>query len=1235
MSQQLVGARQTAQQRRRNICLLGVIIATFNGIMETRHLPLRILYTINSSPQYILARSHSPIIATIIPRNSDSSHCNRSVNAPGSSKLEPSCATTSLKACLDTICRSSPELVQDFSRDFSVYVLDPLESNSAPAPVHISNASPSPSSQGSHTTNGPINNQPRGVAVGLGLMSWALLADEADSAAVAGTLITLPTGKEALEIIFALRETATMQKSSLPAALRSWGLPPQPPKLSRASKSRESNRPPKQCTTTDGETMSPRFTLLGQNTGTSLREESTHNVLGYPDMTGPSTSTPAASQSLRDTPGPFSASTLATLASIRMRTQTAKPLKPRRAPVTPLLRPASEADKMMLTKDIYIGPVKKKGRPAKGPISITDNETDSCPIFPESTSSLNSHVPVTNGINTKEMRNLPTPSQSLDSGPNATPNEPDTIFPDPSSEIAKCKTKTSKKCLKQDTSLTAPPTPFLKPSDSTSLLDIILHFSTSSKSKLPNTQNAALLSVLSTIDAGRSNSHQNSDVMDNPALVNALRDLISAVSSQAAGSSLSNSSSQTVHRRSNSQDDEIVILDKENVNPSAFRRRAERDAKQISSDPLISSDGSVLTAQMSFPVSTPPVVRSNERPAPALSSLQNNTISVVEKRRKRTLSDFMDERESNRSGKSREREWAERRDAHRHTHSLKRNSSVDSSVSSMRHYSRLNSLDGLQRRDRSGTNSYYRTGYEPFTSPPRRVNANRTDVEGENTRLFMTSTRPSQIRASASSPVRPSSQAPKRKYVVPNWARTQTSTQPRLSEAAQRALEEADERKRGEKDIKRKTACRSEKEKSKRTVHNINPSRQVQEDGVFTHVHLSTVPQDNLRPPRPIAASEACPVFSLSSGMTSPSSTLTPELCLSESPPSTTTVPIPFTPPRKRPGTAHIPRDCHDSLFTPTPKYHNNSLGGSPLFSPFGTVVKGPTMPTKDVVVPKNISEWKSNNCNEGSNVNDKDIEDALNKELDSAFGELETSGSLPIINTNLESNKSHSTTPNETQSLQGQSEDEEGQGDSHSNHIKQHWAGLPPSSPPPPTSPILVPHGEELESDTRSDDDDDMELPVATSDAEEYYSSSEVMGGQNIPDLSSYTNDELTAYLSDNDFSLLFPVIDHPSLLDSTSSDMDVFDQFTNLNAQSNGSCGENKNMNVDTGLGSCFEGEVADFDFTQFWETFKPLVQDHMNGTDNHIVSQEVTRLEQLGKFDHARLAEDVQALFSGCLM
>lgn len=170
--------------------------------MESRNLPLRILYTINSSPQYILARSSS-IPVTLVPCATHSnSHYDRSVTQ-ATAEHPPEFGTVPLKICLDTICHSSPELVQDFSRDFSVYVLDPLESNSAPAPVNISN--PTSDSQPLKPCTNVIEPS-RGVAVGLGLMSWALLADEKDVAAVTGTLIKLGTGQEALEVIFALRE---------------------------------------------------------------------------------------------------------------------------------------------------------------------------------------------------------------------------------------------------------------------------------------------------------------------------------------------------------------------------------------------------------------------------------------------------------------------------------------------------------------------------------------------------------------------------------------------------------------------------------------------------------------------------------------------------------------------------------------------------------------------------------------------------------------------------------------------------------------------------------------------------------------------------------------------------------------------------------------------------------------------------------------------------------------------
>jgi len=177
--------------------------------MDSMDLPLRILYTINSSPQYILARSPSSVPVVLLPQALNRSCPDGSTCSTGDQGLPPCYATTFLKTCLDTICRSSPELVQDVARDFSVYVLDPLESSSAPAPVNISNTKFNFCSPLSNPVE-PSN----GVAVGLGLMSWALGAGETDGVTVTGTLIRQGTGQEALEVIFALREVRVLSLCS-------------------------------------------------------------------------------------------------------------------------------------------------------------------------------------------------------------------------------------------------------------------------------------------------------------------------------------------------------------------------------------------------------------------------------------------------------------------------------------------------------------------------------------------------------------------------------------------------------------------------------------------------------------------------------------------------------------------------------------------------------------------------------------------------------------------------------------------------------------------------------------------------------------------------------------------------------------------------------------------------------------------------------------------------------------
>lgn len=148
------------------------------------------LYTINSSPQYILAKTHEPVPVTHHP----------SPNDRGTEGTHARYAKAPLKACLTAICNSrcaafsqppmdlttcffSPELLHDISRDFSLYVLDPLEVSPAPC----SNSGPSPP----------------GVAVALGLMSWALQSKDSGNVYVTGTVLP---GSVALEVVFALRE---------------------------------------------------------------------------------------------------------------------------------------------------------------------------------------------------------------------------------------------------------------------------------------------------------------------------------------------------------------------------------------------------------------------------------------------------------------------------------------------------------------------------------------------------------------------------------------------------------------------------------------------------------------------------------------------------------------------------------------------------------------------------------------------------------------------------------------------------------------------------------------------------------------------------------------------------------------------------------------------------------------------------------------------------------------------
>ncbi|TFY58278.1 hypothetical protein EVJ58_g6509 [Rhodofomes roseus] len=143
--------------------------------METRSLPVRALYTINISPQYMLARCDETMDVEIIrpaPRAGDPDD----VDAVAFGRIP-------LRPCLEAICDASPELLLDPNRDFSVYVRDPLESYSQGHP---------PDSLG--------------VALGLGLLSRGLR--DSGSKKVVGTLMNDSSGEDALQVLLTVKECA-------------------------------------------------------------------------------------------------------------------------------------------------------------------------------------------------------------------------------------------------------------------------------------------------------------------------------------------------------------------------------------------------------------------------------------------------------------------------------------------------------------------------------------------------------------------------------------------------------------------------------------------------------------------------------------------------------------------------------------------------------------------------------------------------------------------------------------------------------------------------------------------------------------------------------------------------------------------------------------------------------------------------------------------------------------------
>ncbi|KAJ3511742.1 hypothetical protein NLJ89_g3922 [Agrocybe chaxingu] len=1123
--------------------------------MAEKKTSLRVLYTINSSVQYILARSYAPVPVAVIPPIEDETPASSSTV----SKSEPLYASVSLRTCLDTICRSSPELTMvDNTRDFSIYVLDPLESNSAPPPVCITNSS------GDTALSAPPPDHPRGVAVGLGLMSWALMEDE-EAAVVVGTLVKQGTRQEALEVIFSLRETAGMKKPQ-------WGI------------SLISSQPP-----SSQESVSSFSSSKGEEASLYSRQSVAPSIASHSN------------------PSYHDEATRETLASIQQRSRPkTKPPKTARLSTVPV----TGSDKLM-DADTYIGPTKKKGRP-----KTTNAEPKSAPF---------QHNAIASGSGLTKPEVIVIDSDG--EGEGGIPIPTSGIQP-PSSGVTVMSTK-SKRSKQHPATPPFPTDPLvrcsLQPSETFAQVKVEPEESDPGLGPLllsnqgVTPENFEYLSVISSMDSA--DPHFIDKRYQDPAVAYLLKQFVANFrATHAAPTTVASAptppappplppshSPQERRRSSSSSQSDIIILDKENVNPVAFKKSAGKDSYDGGcSDPAIPV--MLLSRQNSHSDRSRGLggtSRSNEQQSAMVSTNQPTPTSRFG--RKRTLSDTMDEKERRNKGKQRGR--GERRDDHRHSSSQLPRPSA--STDALRHYPRFRDLD--QPRVEQPSN-YYRTPLESWTSPPRlpperHETGNATPEPSCSTSPIRPPT-PQLPRVSASSPVRAPRQSIRKGYSVPAWAVTNTATQPRLSEDAQRSLAELAEKKKQEK---------RERSKLKRN-------------------RSSSMPQSSMRPPEapaqrvpkpaeplrgPIAASNAGPLIASTTTIAFP-------IVASSRPSSPPLNPIaipktPKTPMRNRSVRA-TPGGENDSLFTPGPAsgslfgsaYSRHSPQGSPpsyLTSPLGNRKKQRLSSSSDRS-PKPLTYLAdSEDRQEVKTAPEREAEDALDDPTCPP-------DSLPIASSDIDVDVPQQTSVDERTSVD----------DDPTTPVKQHWPGLPPSSPPPPSSPMLQPES----------DDEMAEVPIATSDSEADADMSNFEWDATSPTGNSpaYSNDQFTTPM-DNDIFSFFSADGPYQSLDQHVAfpSMDLFEQYTHLNAQSDDL--QAFAVPADSNLGVALGNGLGSLDFGEFFNAVGPLVENSIHpppqSTNDDLGPLAEGDNNSFGEvdIDHAKFSADMRALLGGCVL
>ena len=858
-----------------------------------------------------------------------------------------------------------------------------------------------------------------------------------------------------------------------------------------------------------------------------------------------------------------------------------------------------------MSADTYIGPLKKKGRPKSTNASRSTKTRGHC-ISPNQVVAPKEVIVLDASDNENDVSS----SQASDATAKKTSQQP---RPPPF---------TTTPLIRHQSQQTATDLQVKTEKSEGTLSDLLSLLSSASFSADSTVSKAALLATLTTIDSNQNHSfHENPQ---NAALIAALKQLLAIYTQPSTLSKpttpLPTPTPEVTVRNhlspfSGSHSDGIVILDKENVNPTASRKCHGKNGLDKFSDPLPFALNSSKERSIQ---SLRPSSRTNE--IDLTNASKDTAISTV---RKRTLSDFMDERESGRKSKGKERETIKRHDPRRDS-SLQRSETLPA-PDGLRHYPKI-LVANLPRPGQPA--NYYRTPSDPWTSPARGRPDNAENVECPGSPSKRLSSRKHQM-VSASSPVR--GKDARKRYVVPEWARTNTSTMPRLSEEARRAMEEAEARKREERNAARRKLptkrCKTKPgDSSDTTMEQLKPIEQPSRPR-FVIERNSDLSQG------PISASSDGPVIAFP--LVSAARPSSPPLPPGPTPTSKT----PKTPSKSR--LQSVAGEEDGSLFTPigvggslfgSAASRGSILGTPPSFltSPLGNRKKVRISPKKSGP-GSSLPMWSSSSSPKASTesvVSEEHGNSNSGKEAEESLDDLDCPpGSLPIASSDIDVDWSYSQSTGESG---GDMDDDGGE-----PTIKQHWAGLPPSSPPPPSSPMLVP-------EIRPDDEDMDELPIATSDSE--------VDDMNMFDLDGPSPNAAWAAeveagqrpmdLTDADFTALFSVERDASLFPlSSSTTLDLFEQFTNLNAQSDDILvTAASNDDVQT----MFQNGIGNLDFTEFWETFKPMVDENTQPFQEDSVEHSLTGFFGMentqtlpGDVDHGKLAGEIQSLLGGFLV